>query len=98
MAEQLTLESAARELVKALAVTNKALDKYYETARAVGYESGDPIARGMSPRQLRQTIQNFVIARLSPKPTPVLEPVLQFPGAPEARRHCQNHPLPGLPR
>lgn len=92
----MSLEIAAKELVKALEATNKALVKYYETARAVGCESDDPIARGMSPRQLRQTIQQFVISRLSPKPTPLIEPVLQFPGAPEARRHCANHPLPGL--
>jgi len=97
MTEPVTLQSAAKELSKAIDALNKAVEKYYFAARAVGDAAPDgPTARGLDARQLRNAIQNFIVARLSPKPTPVCNPVLQFDGAPEARKYFLHHKLPGL--
>jgi hypothetical protein len=91
------LKTAAKELVKALDATDKALRKYADAALAIGRESGDPTARGMDAKQVRRRLNAEVVARLSPKPAFGLPaPILQLDGAPEARRYCAAHPLPGL--
>lgn len=98
------LKTAATQLVKALDTAAKAVEKYISTAKVIGLESGDATARGMDIKQLRRRVQAEVIARLSPAghwverggvPTRVDAP-LQINGAPEARRYCAAHPLPGL--
>lgn len=91
------LKQVARDLVKALDATSKALDKYFHTAVAEGRKSDDPTARGLDGRQLRRRLQTEVVARLSPKPLHGLpDPVLQLAGAPQARRYVELNPLPGL--
>lgn len=92
------LTDAGRDLSKALTAVSKALELYYEMALAEGRSAPEgPTARGLSASQLRSKLQAYVIARLSPKPHPLHKSVLQFEGAPQARRHVANHSLPGLP-
>ena len=93
------LKTLARDLVRALDATNKALEKYFNAALAEGRAAPDgPTARGLDPKQLRRRLQAEVVARLSPKPVFGLpDPVLQFEGSPEARRFAAARPLLGLP-
>jgi len=91
------LKTAARRLERALKIANKAIEKYAAAALAVGREAGNPTARGFDAKQVRQRLKAHVIAALSPKPVHGLpEPILQFDGAPEARRFAATRPLPGL--
>lgn len=88
------LSTRARELDKTLAAASVAIDKYFETALAAGFATGDPTGRGLDGRQLRQKLQNHVVAFLSPKPRPGTKSILQFTGAPEARRYTAVHGIP----
>lgn len=91
------LKTAAKDLVRALSITGKAIDVYFATALAVGRESKDPTERGFDARQLRRRIHAEVVARLSPKPIfGMPAPVLELDGAPQARRFITTNPLPGL--
>jgi len=86
------LKTAAKELVKALDATEKALRKYADAALAVGRAAGDPTERGYDKRQIRQRLQAEVIARLSP----TRDSLLQLAGAPDARRFVAARPLLGF--
>lgn len=85
------LNTAAKELVKALDAVHKALEKYASVALAIGREAGNPTERGLDARQLRQRLKAEVVARLSPK----RDSLLQLEGAPEARRFVAARPLLG---
>lgn len=89
------LDKAGRELSRALEQVNKCVSAYFDAALTVGRESGDPTARGLDARQLRQKLQSYIIAKLSPR-VGLEKPLLQFHGAPEARRYVAAHPLPGV--
>lgn len=89
------LKTLGRELSRALDQVNRSIASYYDAALAEGRAAGDPTARGLDGKQLRRKLQCYVVARLSPK-TGLSKPLLTFDGAPEARRYCQAHPLPGV--
>jgi hypothetical protein len=92
-----TLQESAQELDRALTKAASAIQDYFYTAQATARDSGrDSTEGGMSARQLKIAIQNYVIAKLSPRPVHGQpDPVLTLPGAPEARRHAVRG-LPGL--
>lgn len=93
------LQTAASELDRALNTAARAIETYFNMARAEARASGrDDTAGGMSARQLKQLLQAYVLAKLSPRPTALFDPILQLAGAPEARRYAASHTLPGLPR
>ena len=90
------LKTAGRELTRALEQVNKAVASYYAVALAAGREAPEgPTACGLDPRQLRQKLTGYVVARLSPK-TGLEKPLLEFANAPEARKVAIARPLPGL--
>jgi hypothetical protein len=85
------LATPAKEFIEALAALNRTIEAYYEAAVAIGRESGNPTERGLDARQVRRRIQEQVVAALSTRTS-----VLQFDGAPGARRFVAANPLPGL--
>lgn len=85
------LKTAAAALSKAANAFDLALKNYYDAVIAVGRESANPTERGFDARQVRRKLQAFVVAKLSPR-----DGILQFDGAPEARRYVAANPLPGL--
>lgn len=95
----MTLKETAKDLVKTADRLKVLCEKYVNDALAEARETGrDNTDGGMSARQLKSRVQAEVIARLCPKPVFGLpDPVLQFNGAPEARKFVAvRGPLPGL--
>lgn len=92
------LKTAARDLDKALTAVDKALSTYFDALIALGRECPDPVERGLSAKQVKTRLQTYVISRLCPKPVfGQPSPILQFDGAPEARRFVEARgALPGL--
>ena len=91
------LKTTAQAFSTALNQLVSATDAYGAALLAVGREAGNPTARGLNAKQVRQRIQAEIIARLSPRPVQGKpEPILQLDGAPEARRFVTAKPLPGL--
>jgi hypothetical protein len=96
----MSLPEIAKDLDKTLSKAASLLEKYMSEGAAEAAKSGrDDAAGGMSPAQLRQRLQAFVIAKLSPKPRfGFPKPPIQLDGAPEARRFIEARGFPGLAR
>lgn len=91
------LNAAARRLTRSLDITAKRIDAYFAAATQFAREHGrHDVAGGMDSRQLRACLQAAVVSRLSPRKPGGEKPLLEFHGAPEARRFAEAHPLPGL--